>query len=136
MYGQYSSQFVGRKTKRGMIEAAARRHNATIVDAVKVANNTLRYRVERNGRASGYTRFSLHDTDILTIHRDGDVIVDTGGFNTVTTRARLNKFGRQYGVRVRTLKGVLHVNGVPCHRKAWVHPDGRTVSDMPEKRID
>lgn len=133
MFGQYSPQFVGRKTKRDMVAGAARRHpDSTILDARKIANNTLAYRVPE----SGTSFIALHDTDVLAWGDHGVVAVDTGGYNTVTTRARLNEFGGRLGVRVHTAKGVLHVNGVPCHRRAWVYPDGKVKTDMNEKKLD
>lgn len=133
MFGQYSSQFVGRKTKRDMVAGAARRHpDSTILDARKIANNTLAYRVPE----SGTSFIALHDTDVLAWGDHGVVAVDTGGYNTVTTRARLNEFGGRLGVRVHTAKGVLRVNGVPCHRRAWVYPGGKVKSDTSEKNLD
>lgn len=133
MFGQYSSQFVGRKTKRDMVAGAARRHpDSTILDARKIANNTLAYRVPE----SGTSFIALHDTDVLAWGDHGVVAVDTGGCNTVTTRARLNEFGGRHGVSVHTAKGVLHVNGVACHRRAWVYPDGKVKTDMNEKNLD
>lgn len=133
MFGQYSSQFVGRKTKRDMVAGAARRHpDSTILDARKIANNTLAYRVPE----SGTSFIALHDTDVLAWGGRGVVAVDTGGYNTVTTRARLDEFGGRLGVRVYTAKGVLHVNGVPCHRRAWVYPDGKVKTDMSGKNLD
>ena len=133
MFGQYSSQFVGRKTKRDMVAGAERRHpDSTILDARKIANNTLAYRVPE----SGTSFIALHDTDILAWSDHGVVAVDTGGCNTVTTRARLNEFGGRLGVRVHTAKGVLHVNGVPCHRRAWLYPDGKVKTDMTGKNLD
>lgn len=133
MFGQYSSQFVGRKTKREMVAGAERRHpDSTILDARKIANNTLAYRVPE----SGTSFIALHDTDVLAWGDHGVVAVDTGGYNTLTTRARLNEFGGRLGVRVHTAKGVLHVNGVPCHRRAWVYPSGKVKSDMSENNLD
>ena len=32
----------------------------------------------------------LHFTDIVTYHRDGRIIVNTGGYHTATTKHRLN----------------------------------------------
>lgn len=132
MFGQYSSQFAGRKTKRDMVDGAKRRHpDSTILDARKAANNTLAYRVAE----SGVNYVALHDTDILSWCDGGTVTVDTGGFNTGTTRDRINGFGRRIGVTCFTSKGVLHVNGVPCHRRAWVDPSGKVKTDMPERSL-
>lgn len=34
----------------------------------------------------------LHGTDVLTFHEDGSIEVNTGGWNTVTTRDRINRY--------------------------------------------
>jgi hypothetical protein len=62
-------------------------------DRRKVANNTY---LER--RADDIA-LRLHNTDIMTASPDGWVTLNTGGWHTVTTKARLNafmSFGRIY----------------------------------------
>jgi len=54
----------------------------------KLANNT--HAVRRGPRAIAVR---LHATDILTFYSDGRVEFRTGGWETVTTKARLNQFG-------------------------------------------
>jgi len=57
----------------------------------KRCNNTWVYIVDPDTVAVKY-----HYTDICTYKRDGTVIVDTGGWWTVTTRERLNAFSPYY----------------------------------------
>ena len=65
----------------------------------KIANNT--YLVHRG---EGVIALRLHSTDVLTF-RPGSVTYDTGGWRTVTTKARFNRFGPS-GVRVYSDKKV------------------------------
>ncbi len=53
----------------------------------KLTNNTYAKR-----RYSGQIAIQLHATDILTFHSDGQIDVNTGGWNTVTTHSRMNAF--------------------------------------------
>src|SRR5882762_2348120 len=53
----------------------------------KLANNTYARR-----RHSGKIAIQLHATDILTFHSDGQIDLNTGGWDTVTTRSRMNDF--------------------------------------------
>lgn len=52
----------------------------------KVANNTLEI-----DHGNGKSSIRLHDTDILTFE-NGKVTLDSGGWQTVTTKQRLNRF--------------------------------------------
>ena len=54
-------------------------------NARKIGNNTILKRYDNDTIA-----VDLHYTDIVTYHRDGRIIVNTGGYNTNTTRHRLN----------------------------------------------
>jgi len=56
-------------------------------DSRKLANNTYAQR-----RFSGQIAVRLHATDILTFHSDGQIDLNTGGWDTVTTRSRMNDF--------------------------------------------
>ena len=53
----------------------------------KLAHNTYARR-----RNSGKIAIQLHATDILTFHSDGQIDLNTGGWNTVTTHSRMNAF--------------------------------------------
>ena len=71
------------RTKRDMVAALG----VAPVKARLAGRNTLDYT-----DADGVRRIRLHETDILTLRPDGGFVVDTGGWNTHTTRDRLNVF--------------------------------------------
>ena len=77
------------------------------VAASKIAaRNTLDYTLE-----DGTRKIRLHDTDILTFHPTGLIEINTGGFNTVTTRSRMNEF-LPAGSSVYTERGVIHLRAL------------------------
>lgn len=120
-----------RLTKAAMVVAAQARHpDASITDARVCARNTLSYRTPENG--DRYV--SLHQTDILRFCEDGRTYIDTGGWNTPTTRDRLSSFslGRIHAV---TRNGVLYINAIPCRQRACVLPDGSVRPDVRETTI-
>ena len=91
--------------------------------AVLAERNTLDYTT-----ADGTRRIRLHDTDILTFHPKGGFTISIDGWNTVTTRDRLNKFLPD-AWRVYTLRGVAHLNGTPFLDEITVGPRGKVTSD-------
>ena len=103
-----------KRSKREMVETAGHDHRAPILDPVKLANNTLRYRLP-----DGRTFVRLHLTDIIETAPDGTLTVDIGGYNTHTTRDRLNRF-LPAGFRVSTLNGVTYLNRVPFRRRITI----------------
>ncbi len=71
-----------RRSKRDMVAAVS----GDIENARLAGRNTLEY--TRDG-----TRYLvLHETTILALHANGSFDINTGGWNTITTRARLNEF--------------------------------------------
>jgi len=65
----------------------------------KVANNTY---LER--REGGDIAVRLHSTDVVTFHADGTITLDSGGWLTVTTKARMNDY-LPGGIVLSSLKG-------------------------------
>jgi uncharacterized protein YegP (UPF0339 family) len=60
------------------------------VESVKskfVAQNTIEY-IRENGERV----IRLHLTDIITFKTNGDIVLNSGGYRTVTTKDRINKF--------------------------------------------
>lgn len=53
----------------------------------KIANNTLEINYPDGRKA-----YRLHDTDIVIYHTNGDIELNTGGWDTLTTRARMNDY--------------------------------------------
>ena len=56
----------------------------------KLANNT--YLKRRDWGSTKAIAVQLHSTDIITFHEDGKVEVNTGGWDTITTRDRINRY--------------------------------------------
>jgi hypothetical protein len=89
------------------------------VSARLAGNNTLEY-----VRADGATCFKLHNTTIVTRHADGRVTLNSGGWRTVTTKARFNELARPW--RVYSDKGTWTVtNG----ERSVPYFDGITLPD-------
>lgn len=76
-----SSNSMPRKSKKSMLEAIPDK----VVASKLVARNTLDYTND-----FGVRRIRLHSTDILTFKKN-EFVIDTGGWNTHTTRNRLNQ---------------------------------------------
>lgn len=75
----------------------------------KLAHNTYAWRMPNCDIA-----IRLHNTDILTFRSDGTVIYRTGGWRTVTTKARLNRFGAP-GHRIYQHKFNWFINNEPFY---------------------
>lgn len=56
-------------------------------ESKKVGNNTYAIRRDQNSIA-----IRLHNTDILTFSANGSIKLNTGGWETVTTKSRMNEF--------------------------------------------
>lgn len=82
------------KKRRGSIETVKRK---------KIANNT--YLIDNGKRRA----IRLHSTDIATEAGPGMIRIDTGGWDTVTTRERLHRFTT---CRVYRDRGVTYIDGV------------------------
>lgn len=93
----------------------------------KIANNTY---LER--RSDNKIAIRLHNTDILTFSPNGDITLDSGGWKTVTTKARMNDY---LPCRIWSERGVwyVHLNGtkVPYADSMVIHSDG-TITGQAE----
>jgi hypothetical protein len=96
----------------------------------KVANNTY---LER--RPDGDIAVRLHATDVVTFHADGTATLDSGGWLTVTTKARMNEW-LPGGISLGSVKGRWyfmypgHYEGntyVKSERPAVPYADGVTI---------
>ena len=64
----------------------------------------------------------LHRTNILVFYPDGDVRISTDGWETVTTKDRLNQL-LPIGMRICQVKGEWYINGTPFR-------DGMLLSEL------
>jgi hypothetical protein len=62
----------------------------------KIGNNT--WLVRCGDSIYSPIAIRLHATDVVVLHRSGNVGLDSGGYRTVTTRARMNQYAP--GIRV------------------------------------
>lgn len=72
-----------------------------LVKRKKVYNNTYRYDYE-----DGTIVWRLHNTDVVTKLPDGRYVLNSGGWRTVTTKERINRYAP---VRVWSHKGEWYV---------------------------
>lgn len=68
-------------------------------DARKIANNTVQYKNDK-----GETVIRLHQTDIIVCHKNGSVTLNSGGWQTVTTKERMNTYLKAYSLSVHQVK--------------------------------
>ena len=79
-----------------------------------VANNTVEY-----FRPDGTRVIRLHHTDILEFPKKGGVIFNSGGWKTVTTKARMNEF--QSKCTIIQNKGLWYLtNGYTSKKENWI----------------
>ena len=133
MLANHSYRYVPRLSKREMLAAIS----GPISRASQPCRNTLEYTDSRGARV-----IMFHKTAILTFPQKGGFKIDTGGWNTVTTRDRLNKFLPEPW-RVHTKKGYLHLRNydeatpkVLFTRTIQVKPDGTVCSDTRSEKAE
>lgn len=93
------------------------------------ARNTLDYTMP-----DGERRIRLHGTDVVTFHADGGFTLDTGGWNTMTTRDRMNGW-LPAGYTVYTRQGQIHLRTPdgdhwPFRQTVRVGPRGAVYPDQ------
>ena len=60
---------------------------------------------ELNQWDCGRTTITFYDTDIVTLWNNGNITLDTGGFDTPTTKKRMNDIGKDHGFMIYQEKG-------------------------------
>lgn len=107
----------------------------------KVANNTYLIR-----RSADDIAVRLHTTDVVTYHSDGTITLDTGGWQSYTTKERLNRFtpfsvGAIAGVWYVTRRNPQYMSDQSQPWSAWtvpfwdgmrIDPDATTPPAVPE----
>lgn len=89
----------------------------------KVGNNT--YLVRNSGVPGDSIHLKLHDTYIITWYADGRIVLNTGGWFTVTTKARINQFVSGY--RITQDRGVWYITHTATWQSIGVFADGLTI---------
>lgn len=91
-------------------------------DRKKVTHNTY---LER--RAPDVIALRLHATDVVTFYADGRIVLDSGGWLTVTTKDRMNYAD---GIRVSSQRGRWYVNGAPYFDGMVIVADPFTILNV------
>lgn len=111
-----------------------------------LCNNTRLIRRYVGDRFGSGIAVRLHATDVVTFHDDGRLTLWTGGWNTVTTRDRMNRALHFSAWYVGTERGTLYLyrRSDSDVRYAWpgsdnrnaviLRPDGRTNAPRAPKR--
>lgn len=99
----------------------------------KVANNTYLERlVGPNTVEDNSIGLRLHDTHVIVWYEDGSIVLNSGGWRTVTTKARINEYlGNGYGISQE--KGQWYIVKHGDWTKLCIFEDGITFS--PEGEI-
>jgi hypothetical protein len=87
----------------------------------KVDNNTYARRLD-----SGAVVLRLHKTDIMTAEPDGSVVIRSGGWRTVTTKARLNDYLKD-GLSISQARGIWYWH----RRHSYTEAEGYQWEKLP-----
>lgn len=49
-------------------------------------------------REDGILRITYHGTDVVTVHPNGRIVLNHGGWRTSTTKTRMNQASNQFGL--------------------------------------
>lgn len=93
----------------------------------KIGNNTYLVRYTDWGNIA----VRLHATDIVTYYPDGRIVLNTGGWKTVTTKSRINEFSP---LQISQAKGVWSIRNYAVAPDEWVsYADGITWDSKTRK---
>lgn len=88
----------------------------------KIANNTIEYWKD------GIRFIRLHDTNIMQFNPDNSIILNSGGWMTVTTKDRINA-GLPSGFRLFQKNKVWFVNDIVFADNMILYPDGTVTGE-------
>ena len=94
-------------------------------NSLKLQNNT--YLKHRDDNA---VAILLHKTDVVTFNADGTIILDSGGWQTVTTRNRLNSY-LPFNLYIKQIKGIWYINEIPFYDKMVIGKRGKIAKSVP-----
>lgn len=102
--------YKGKRSKADILSGAS----GVVLKSRVIGNNTVEYSKDNGDRV-----IRLHDTDIITQKKNGDIVLDSGGWQTLTTKDRMNK--HLAGVSIYQEKSIWYVvtNG-----DRYVYQDG------------
>lgn len=92
----------------------------------KLGTRATSFRRDKDGTLT----VQYHATVVVTVKSDGTVILDTGGWRTVTTKLRMNQASNQFGLnyQVSQKDGEWYVHSTDDRWPWKVRFDGETVT--------
>jgi len=91
-----------------------------------VGNNTLCLEYK-----DGTVAYRLHNTNVVTIKKNGDVILNTGGWWSATTKERINKY-IPIDQSIAQRDFVWYINGEQYYDGISFNKDGDKIEDIKE----
>lgn len=88
-------------------------------ESKKIANNT--YIVKRDNNLA----IRLHQTDVVTFTPNNDMILDSGGWMTATTKDRINNAINEAGKRINQKRGNWFIDGLKFQDGLTIHSNGK-----------
>lgn len=85
-------------------------------------SKTLENNTRLELREDGSIAVRLHSTDVLTFRPDGSVVYNSGGWRTVTIKARMNSYGP---ADITQAKRIWYINGLLYQDGCIWHSDGK-----------
>lgn len=107
-----------RRTKREMVEDIS----GEFTEANMIGHSTLEYY-----RPDGTRVIRFHRTDVVTIAPNGTVTLNTGGFETPTTKKRLNDY-LPWGWHVFARDHVWYLGHMYGDKERYVFVDGMSIA--------
>ena len=105
---------MARQTKKEIME------NVDHVKAHIVANNTIEYHT-----ANGARVIRLHNTDIVIFRPNGDIVLKAEGWQTVTTKERMNRY-LPHGFNLYQQNSIWYLRDT-LNSKEYIYQDGITI---------
>jgi len=95
----------------------------------KIANNTCLVRESQDEIA-----VKLHDTNVVTFHKDGSIVLNSGGWKTVTTKSRINQYNDKVNIGQVNSVWYVHFNrdGRYYGKSELIFQDGMKISEAGE----
>jgi hypothetical protein len=107
------------------------KNNPSIHDCAYLAKGRNKQQRKLHGRSTALVRHDdqaisvrYHNTDIVTYRQNGDTVLNSGGYKTATTKARINEYA---SVRLYQNKSIWYING----ELFPLHADGKVTGTAP-----
>jgi len=114
------TQFKGKRSINSIMEGVP--ETPKITWKRKRANNTVEYATEDGAR---YIR--LYDTNIISYLSNGDIVLDSGGWQTPTTRDRMNRFLTEGTISQEKSIWYLTIGNDVAGKQKYVYADGMVI---------